>query len=306
MAIKTGNKNRFRNPTLFGFLAILLWSMTVAFTRSISENLGPFSSGAFVYILAGLFLYLVKFLQKNKNKRSQNSSLLYLFGCGSLFTIYTTCLYSALNLAINHEQTLEVGLINYLWPALTLLFSLPILGKKAHWGLIPGTFIALAGVFLTMTQGTSFHLFSIASNLEKSALPYYLGFIAAITWALYSNLSRHWGGTDSDGAVPFFSLATGFLFMILAFLFPEKITWTSKVIIEIIVFSSATSLAYLFWDIAMRKGNIVLVAAGSYLIPLLSTIVSSIYFRIFPASILWMGCLFILSGSLMSWRSIDA
>jgi drug/metabolite transporter (DMT)-like permease len=146
------NFSQLRTSTLMGFLAILLWSTTVAFARSISENLGPFTAGASIYLLAGLLLYIARFSNKRTFRNSNIQTSLYIFGCGALFLIYTTSFYIAVNLASSRTQTLEVGLINYLWPGLTILFSLPIFGKKANLWLIPGSLIAFAGVFLALTQ----------------------------------------------------------------------------------------------------------------------------------------------------------
>jgi drug/metabolite transporter (DMT)-like permease len=59
-----------------------------------------------------------------------------------------------------------------------------------------------------------------------------------------------------------------------------------------------------FWDIAMREGDLVLVASCSYLTPFFSTVVSCIYLRVWPGPSLWLGCLLIIAGSFLSWRSI--
>ena len=295
---------KLHSATLLGFVAILLWSTTVAFTRSISENLGPFTSGASIYLLAGIFLYLTRFAKHRTFKNLNKPSTLYIYGCGILFVIYTLCFYFAVGNATNSSQTLEIGLVNYLWPGLTILFSIPILGRKASIWLLPGTILAFAGVYLVLTQGTTLSLVSIIENIRNSFLPYFSGLLAATSWALYSNLSRRWGGTDTEGAVPLFSIITGLCFLILAVIFPEDMFWNSRVILEILFFSSATALAYLFWDISMRKGKIIFVAAGSYLVPLLSTIVSSLYLRILPTPILWWGCFLIILGSIVSWRSL--
>jgi drug/metabolite transporter (DMT)-like permease len=298
------NQVKIHSATLLGFVAILLWSTTVAFARSISESLGPFTSGATVYLLAGIFLYFPRFSKTRAVNLLHKPSSLYIYGCGILFLIYTISLYVAVSMATNSAQTLEIGLINYLWPGLTILFSIPILGKKASLWLLPGTFIAFSGVYLALAQGTILSWDSFTENIRHSSMPYLAGFLAAISWALYSNLSRRWGGTDSEGAVPLFSIITGLSFTLLAIIYPETISWNPRVILEIIFFSSATALAYLSWDTSMRKGNIVLVAAGSYLVPLLSTIVSSIYLRIMPTPILWWACVLIIFGSIISWRSI--
>ena len=38
--------------TLLGILAILFWSTTIAFSRTLSEQLGPLTAGASIYLLA--------------------------------------------------------------------------------------------------------------------------------------------------------------------------------------------------------------------------------------------------------------
>jgi len=55
----------------------------------------------------------------------------------------------------------------------------------------------------------------------------------------------------------------------------------------------------------MRKGTLVLVAAFSYFIPLFSTLISSPYLHVTPGLPLWLGCLFIVVGSLMSWKGVS-
>jgi len=46
------------------------------------------------------------------------------------------------------------------------------------------------------------------------------------------------------------------------------------------------------------------VASCLYLTPLLSMAVSCVYLRITPGASLWLGSLFIVAGSFLSWRSI--
>jgi len=112
------------------------------------------------------------------------------------------------------------------------------------------------------------------------------------------------GRARSNGAVPFFMLATGALLFALRPLHPEKTLWGLRAVLEMSFMSLVTVIAYVSWDIAMRKGNVVLVAACSYFIPLFSTLVSSLYLRITPGLTLWLGCGLIILGSLISWNSM--
>jgi drug/metabolite transporter (DMT)-like permease len=290
--------------TLLGLSAILLWSSTVALARSTSEALGPLSAGSAVYLTAGAFLTGYAFWKEGSLNSLHNLPRKYVFGCGALFLIYTTALFLALGLATNRSQTLEVGLLNYLWPAFTILFSLPILGNKANGWLIPGTLLALFGVFLVLTHETAVSWASLSANLASNPVAYGLGFLAAVSWGLYSNLARRWGDAQSGGAVQFFTLGSGIAFLLIGFFWPESGTWNLRTVIEVASLGLATALAYVFWDLSMRAGNMVLVAASSYLTPLFSTIVSCLYLGVRPGSNLWLGCAIIIAGSFLSWFSI--
>lgn len=293
------------NPnTLAGLIAIVLWSSTVALARRISEQLGPLAAGAAVYLTASLFLAGILLLKERSFRKLWRLPRRYVLGCGALFVIYTLALFLALGRAANRSQTIEVGLLNYLWPALTILFSLWLLGSKASAGLIPGTGFALLGVVLVLTQGAAPSWTSFVTNVLSNPVAYGLGLVAAVSWGLYSNLARRWGGADSEGAVLLFTLATGIAFALMRVLRAEAGAVNLRVMGEVAFLGSATALAYLFWDIAMRKGNVLVVAACSYLTPFFSTVVSSIYLRVVPTANLWLGCGLIIVGSALSWRSV--
>jgi len=295
---------RLDRNTILGLSAILLWSATVAVARSISERIGPATAGASVYLAAGAFLGGDLLLKERSFKSLRKLPRKYVVGCGTLFVLYTLTLFLALGLAANRRQTIEVGLLNYLWPALTILFSLVILGQRASLGLIPGTLVALSGVVLVLTQDTSASWGSFSMNVLSNPVAYGLGGLAAITWGLYSNLTRRWGEPDSSGAVLLFTVTTGVAFWVVRLLRPEDGTWGVRVVAEVAFLALATALAYVFWDIAMREGDMVLVASCSYLTPFFSTAVSCIYLSVWPGLSVWLGCALIIAGSFLSWRSI--
>jgi drug/metabolite transporter (DMT)-like permease len=230
---------------------------------------------------------------------------LYLFGCGSLFVFYTAAIYLAVGLAKSREQLLEIALVNYLWPAATVLCSLLLLKKRARLWLVPGTALALTGVFLVMTQGGSLSWLSLRDHLQSSPVAYALALAAAVSWALYSNLTRRWSASESDGAVELFIPATGLVLLVLRVINTEPTHWSLRAAGEASGLAVVTTLAYFLWDVSMRKGNLLLVVACSYFTPLLSTLVSCLYLRVSPSPRLWVGSLLLVSGSLVTWRSIS-
>ncbi len=292
--------------TAGGLAAIVLWSTTIAVARSLSEQLGPVTAAASVYLFGGIFCLVRLWKSGHGMRQYWELTPQYLFGCGFLFILYTVLLYLAVGLARDRAQVLEVGLINYLWPASTILFSLVLLRHRAGLLLVPGTLLALAGVFLVMTQAAEVSLAAFMSHVRSNPLAFTLAFIAAISWALYSNLTCRWASGGNGGAVELFILATGLVLLGWRLVSPEPTHYTLTAATEALALGAITALAYALWDQAMRKGDLLLVAACSYFTPLLSTLVSCAYLKVMPGAKLWLGCALLVLGSLVSWRSVTS
>ena len=179
-----------------------------------------------------------------------------------------------------------------------------LLGKKASWILLPGTLLALAGVFLVITHGAPVSWQSLTLNLAGNPGAYGLALAAAVSWAMYSNLTRKWAGDQEEGAVVMFLPITALVFLLICCFLDEPRQWSQRSLAEVLFFGVATYGAYTLWDNAMRKGNIVIIAASSYLTPLLSTILSCLYLTVVPGTRLWIGCGLLILGSILSWRSV--
>jgi drug/metabolite transporter (DMT)-like permease len=287
-----------------GLAAIVLWSTTVAVARSLSERMGPLTAGACVYLIGGLLCLLQLVWQRTPMRRLLSLSRRYLLGCGFLFVLYTVLLYLAIGLAADRQQTLEIGLVNYLWPAATILFSLLLLNKRASLLLVPGTVLALVGEFLVITQGAGVSWASFSGHVQANPAAYAFAFVGAVTWALYSTLTRRWSQPGADGAVELFIPATGLALLVLRQFSAESSAWSAQGGGEAVVMAVFTVLAYVFWDRAMRKGRLTLVVACSYFTPLLSTLISCLYLGVKPGLRLWAGCLLLVLGSLMTWLSL--
>jgi drug/metabolite transporter (DMT)-like permease len=294
-----------RSGTVSGFVAVILWSATVALARSLSEQLGPMTAAAAVYGVSGGIAVIRLFFTRDKIQQMRELPRKYLMGCGALFITYMLVFFLAVGMAKGCEQVLEVGLLNYLWPALTILLSLILLKKKANFLLLPGTLLALCGIFLVVTQGVHVSWHSFSQNLASNPVSYSLGLSAAVSWSLYSTLTRRWAHDETEGAVDLFLPATGMALILLCFLVGEQRVWSLRSLAEATFLGVATYLAYGLWDTAMRKGNVVLVAAGSYLTPLLSTLVSCVYLSVSAKPSLWVGCGMLVFGSLLSWVSVS-
>lgn len=288
-----------------GILAIIFWSSTVAFSRSLTEQLGALTAASYIYLLSGIlsFLYLIS-VPKRIRKLFQ-LPVLYLVGCGVFFVVYTVCLFLAIGLASSRQQVIKVGIINYMWPGFTLIFSVPILNKKARRSLLPGIIVGSIGVLLINFHDGSFSQEVFWENLRANFLPYMLAFVASISWGFYSNLSRRWAGCTESGAVPIFLLSTGLILTIVRVFFPEEPRLASHMALELLYTAIfPTLLAYIFWDTAMRKGRIILVAALSYFIPVLSTVISCLILKVVVGLHVWIACILVITGAVICRFSI--
>ena len=277
----------------------------MALARSLSERLGPLTAGACVYLAGGLLCLLPLLRQRASRRQFLRLSPRYVVGCGFLFVLYTVLIYRAIGSATDHQQVLEIGLVNYLWPAVTILLSLLLLNKRARWTLAPGTALALLGEFLVLTQGTDVSWRSFGQHLQTNPRVYAFALVAALAWGFYSTLTRRWSQPGTGGAVALFLPATGLALLVLRLFAPEASVWTLRAAGEIVALAAFTMLAYALWDAAMRRGNLLLVTACSYFTPLLSTLVSCVYLQVTPGWRLWVGCVVLILGSLLTWVSIS-
>jgi drug/metabolite transporter (DMT)-like permease len=282
--------------TFLGVLSVCFWGSTIAVSRSLTESLGLFTTAAGVYLGAGV-LGMAYALGTGRWRALRQASPRYLLGCGFLMVAYTVLFYWAIGSAISRAHLVQVILANYLWPGLTLLFSLPILGAKARLPvLVAGIAACMLGVALAVgSDGTRL---SGEQLLGRQGLVVLAAAVGAACWALYSNLARLWGHGAERSAMPLFLLAAGLCLGGMRLLVHEESTWAARQFGELgfmIVFP--TLLAYVFWDVAVRRGDSGFVATLSYFIPVLSVLVSRVYLDIPVSAVQWAGCGIIVAGS---------
>lgn len=280
--------------------AILFWSTNIAFSRTIMENLGTLTSSAFIYLISGA-IGMIYLFGTGRIGSLWAMGPFYLGLCGTFFVVNMVSFYLAIGMACGRQQVLEVGLINYLWPSFTLLFSVPILHKKARVTLFPAMLLGFSGIALaTLQEGFSWA--QLKETVGSNSFPYLMAFTAAVSWGLYSCFSRSLSEKikDEAGAVPLFLLVAGLVLLFAKFFFEEKIVWTTRTLVELAYISIfPTFFAYMFWDIAMRKGNVVLLASISYFIPMISTLISSLHLSVPIGWKLSLGCFLVIAGAVL-------
>ncbi|EGW0277593.1 porin [Salmonella enterica] len=128
-----------QKATLIGLVAIVLWSTMVGLIRGVSEGLGPVGGAAMIYSLSGLLLIFTVGLPDIRRFPGR-----YLIAGSVLFVSYEICLALSLGYAATRHQAIEVGMVNYLWPSLTILFAILFNGQKTNWLIVPGLLMLVA------------------------------------------------------------------------------------------------------------------------------------------------------------------
>ncbi|MEQ9850769.1 aromatic amino acid DMT transporter YddG [Pectobacterium brasiliense] len=284
-----------QRATLTGLLAIVLWSTSVGLIRSLTEALGPIGGAAMIYSTSTLCL-----LAFYGFPRIKTLPRVYLFAGGTMFVCYEIFLSLSIGLADSRMQAIEIGMINYLWPSLTVFFSLFINQQKSRFLLWPGLALSLGGIVWIMKGESDWTPELLWNNILANPLAYSLAFSAALTWALYCNITRRYGQGKS-GVSLFFFVASLLLWIQYSFSAEGAISLTLPSSLQLLFMGTSTALAYSVWNIGIQHGNLTLLATASYFTPVLSTLLAALWLNITPAVSFWQGVVMVTAGSLLCW-----
>lgn len=112
------------------------------------------------------------------------------------------------------QQTVEVGMINYTWPCLVVLFAILFNGQKARWWIVPGVIISFAGIMLVLGGEKGIDLPGIWRHMQGNPWSYLLAFCGAVAWAAYSNLTPRLVGRAESHAYCFCAGFSDFCFIV--------------------------------------------------------------------------------------------
>ncbi|MGK3141123.1 aromatic amino acid DMT transporter YddG [Pantoea sp. C2G6] len=282
--------------TLIGLIAILLWSCSVGLLRSVSEAFGATGGAALIYTTTALLLCLSRGLPKPGAMPA-----IYLWLGGALFVGYEISLALAIGLASDRSQSLELGMINYLWPCLTIVLAILFNQQRCRVWLWPGVALSLLGIVWVMKGDGSASLAMLWQNLLRNPTAYTLAFIAAITWALYNSVTRRYA-RGANGVTLFFILTALALWLKYALSDPPaEMSFRLVPLLEVLFVSLSTAIAYSAWNHGIQHGNLTLLASASYFTPVLSALLGSLWLGLTPTLTFWQGVAMITLGSLIGW-----
>lgn len=285
-----------RAATACGLLAIVLWSTAAGLIRGVSEHFGPLGGAAMIYTLGAILL--VMFLGR---PRLRSTSTLYLLLGSGLFVAYEVCLSLALGFASDRQQAIELGVVNYLWPCLTVVLAIFMNGQKTRWFIVPGSALALFGI-LWVVSGQGLSLPGIIANVNSNPLSYSLALACAITFALYCNVTRRYANGQS--LVMLFFVLTAIVLWVKWGFSSERISaFTLGNSLELIATGIAMAGGYALWNIGILRGNLTLLATVSYSAPVLSSAFAALWLGVSLQMQFWQGAVLVTVGSLICWQA---
>jgi drug/metabolite transporter (DMT)-like permease len=283
--------------TLLGLVAIGLWSTAPSLIRLFSEAAGAEAGAAMIYTLASMLLVALRGWTPLRQYPRR-----YLLVGGALFAGYEVALALALGYAQDRTQAIEVGLLNYLWPCLTV--ALMVLGgrQRATVWLAPGLLLSLLGVAWILSGGEGLSPAHMVANAARNPVSYVLAACGAVLWATYCCAAKPLS-QGTDAILPFFVLTSAVLWLKFALsgaVLPFDAISASAAGL-LCAAAAVMALGYASWNRALTHGNLALLAAVSYAAPVLSSAFSAAILRTALTASFWQGAALVTSGSLCCW-----
>lgn len=217
--------------------------------------------------------------------------------------LYSVMLGSAMGMAEESELG-QVMLLNYLWPIWIVLLGLGVLQTQARAGrAILGALFGFAG--LVVAKGVSTFW-----QAPSSWWPHVLALGGGFFWAMYSVLLRRWNVPAEQGGSTFHFAVCAACAAIIGVLdggwkaMARMDGWS----LGWVLFGGIgpVGLAYYWWEIGVKRGNVHLIALLAYFIPIGSAVLIGLFFREAMSWELLAGAAMIAGGAWLGrWGSAD-
>lgn len=284
-----------KKATLIGLVAILLWSAIVGLIRSVSEGLGAVGGAAMIYTLSSVMLLFTVGLP-NFHAMPRR----YLIIGSVLFVAYELCLSLSLGFAHTGKQAIEVGMVNYLWPGMTILLTVLVNKQKTSLLIIPGMALAIMGICRVLGGDKGFSFAEMSANLYSNPLSYGLAFGGAIIWAIYCVVTQKIA-KGANGITLFFIFVALTLWVKYVSSPQPEMMFTPSVSISLLLAAVAMGFGYAAWNVGILHGNVTLLAAASYFIPVISAFLAALMLHSSLSLSFWQGAAMVSLGSLLCW-----
>lgn len=282
--------------TLIGLIAPVMWGASVSLIRTIAENFGIAQGQFLLYIVAATALFFIVGVPKFDRIPWQYKTI----GLATA-NLSSICFCLSLYFSDGGTQTMEVGMVNYLWPTITIVFAILFNGQKARWWIAPGAVLSFCGIYWILGNG-QIAIDSFVEHIQLNPVSYILALGSALTWSAFSSMTRAWSKGENISTVVFF-----FDILIFGSFWAMGVGGSPEItlfgVLNVVLGGLAMGFAYAAWTHGMSYGNITVLAIASYFTPVLSCLFASVWIGAELTLSFWQGVAMVVTGSLLCWHA---
>jgi drug/metabolite transporter (DMT)-like permease len=279
-----------RKAYLFALLAILCWS-TIGSAFKISLRYIGFLHLLFFSSLVAVVVLAITILVQKKWKLLRKFTIKDYLSSAFMGLLNPFLYYLVLLKAYELLQAQEAGTLNYIWPLVLVLLSIPFLHQKISGLSVFAVLISFFGIIIISTHG------NILSMKFSHPLGILLAVGSALFWASYwiLNIRSH----SEEVTKLFLNFCFGFFYIFLTLLFTDQMelpSWQGAAgAVYLGIFEMG--ITFIFWLTALKLSSTTAKVSNLiYLSPFISLIF--IHFIVGETILLstFIGLIFIISG----------
>lgn len=296
--------------TSIGLMAIALWSLMTGLVRIVADSFGPTLGSALIYTCGVVLLFTF-----HRPSPLRSYPRRYLLVGGLLFVFYESAISLSIGLASTASASVEVSLVNYLWPTMMVLLAAlcgPVARGTAQnrapnrlrsvLRILPGAVVATAGVMLAVGGNSGLDWSLAVGHVMADPLPYLMAFAGALAWSVYAVFTPAMA-KGKDGTSVFFPMVAVVLWIIH---FASGEGWPQAVPpafawLAVLFAAAAIAGGYACWGHGILHGSMTTLAMASYATPVLSTAASALLLGLALSFPFWCGALLVAVGSIINW-----
>lgn len=286
--------------TLIGLSAIVMWASMVGLLKQISQVFGPDLGITLVYSLSAILVLIIFRLPDLKKIPKK-----YLLLSSILFITYELCFSFSIAYSQTAQQAIEVSIINYLWPSLTILAFVCFKELKFNFLIIVGLILSISGIIFIQVGNGDFSLNRVMQNFDHNPLSYILAFIGAVIWAFYCVVTKKMSRGYNPISIFFIVVALTLWGKFLVTHPLELPAISLSTIFSLFIAACAVGLGYAAWNIGIIHGNITVIVVASYFTPIISSLIAMFILQAELSENFWQGTLLVTLGSLICWMSTN-
>jgi drug/metabolite transporter (DMT)-like permease len=287
--MKTKSSSIYNNPYFLMAILLILWGSFAAVSKLVLNNIDSFQSQFYIFGIALIAMTII-LVFTGKIRMLRNISIKD-YGKLVLYSIPSFTYYFFYMMALQLIPAVEASMLNYLFPVMILIFSVPINGEKLDKSKITSILIGLLGMVIILTNGSIQNI--KMTNLKGDLLA--IG--GAVSWGIFSNLGKK---NKVDTLISnYIIVAMNFIFSCISmnifshFIVPDfpslmGLSWLGL---------SSIVISYYVWFKALKIAPSSLIASLSFITPFVTLVFIMIFLGEKITVIQIVGLLIILLGT---------